>query len=256
MIRIGASGMMAYKVGVAVTANNIANSNTTAYKKGRVGFSEVTLRSSKILKRNASGAVYSPSASSGGGAAANRVSRNNVQGVISLSQSPTDMAISGEGFFQVMLPDGRLAYTRNGAFQQSPDGTLVTKEGYELQPQITIPPNAGNIIVESDGVVKAKIGAENITIGQIQTAQFPNPDGLKNTGDGLLTETASSGQAVIGTPGTGGFGGIIQGGLEGSNVDMAEEQVNLIINQRAFEANAQSIKTADAMLKTTINIKK
>ncbi|MFC1558826.1 flagellar hook-basal body protein [candidate division KSB1 bacterium] len=256
MIRIGVSGMTAYNVGVAVTANNIANSNTTAYKKGRVRFSEATLRSSKILKRNISGAVYSPSASSGGGVAANRVSRNNIQGMISLSQNPTDMAISGEGFFQVILPDGRLAYTRNGAFQKSSDGILVTAEGYELQPQIKIPPNAENIIVEGDGEVKAKIGAENITIGRIQTAQFQNPDGLKSAGAGLLTETASSGQAIIGTPGSGGFGGIIQEGLEGSNVNMAEEQVNLIINQRAFKANAKSVKTADAMLKYTINIKK
>lgn len=257
-IRTGVSGMMAYKTGGAVTAHNIANINTAAFKKSRAGYTETTLRSAKIMKRDISGAVYSPAASAGGGVTVRNVSRINKQGTLSVSRNSTDIALSGRGYFNVALPDGTTAYTRNGAVKMSPDGTLVTADGYAFQPEITIPPNAESILIKSDGTVEALISGQpgNSVLGQLQISGFNNPEGLKSINGNLFAETAASGQAITGTPGTGGFGSVIQGALEDSNVDVAEEQVSLIINQRAFEANVNTIKTADAMLKTTIDIRR
>ena len=258
-LRIGAVGMMVNKFRGAVAANNTANVNTTGYKKRRVLLSEVNLRSSRILRRNRAGAVYSPVVSSrSGGVKVKGISRINTQGTIYQSGNQADMAILGEGFFQVVMPKGKAAYTRNGAFKISPEGMLVTSDGYNLQSSITIPPDALNVIIGSDGRVQAQRQGETepVFLGQIEIARFQNPTGLKSIGSNLYEQTHSSGEPITGIPGEEGFGKIIQGSLEGSNVDLAEEQIILIMDQRAFQASANIVKTADQMMKTIIDIKK
>ena len=258
-LRIGAAGMMVNKFRGSVAANNTANINTVGYKKGRGLLSEVNLRSSRILRRNRAGAVYSPVVSSRSrGVKVKGMSRISSQGTIYQSGNQADIAILGEGFFQIAMPNGRAAYTRDGAFKISPEGILVTSDGYNLQSSITIPPDALNVIIGSDGRVQSQRQGETepVFLGQIKIARFQNPSGLKSIGSNLFEQTPSSGEPIIGIPGEEGFGKIIQGSLEDSNVDLAEEQITLIIDQRAFQASANIVKTADQMMKTTINIKR
>ena len=259
VLRIGAAGMMVHKFRGAVAANNIANVNTAGYKRRRAGLSEVNLKSSRIQRRNWAGAVYSPVISSrGGGVKVQGVSRINTQGPIYRSGSQTDMSIFGEGFFQIVMPGGKTVYTRNGAFKISPEGMLITSDGYNLQPSIMIPPDDSNVIINSNGMVQSQRQGETepVFLGQIEIARFQNPNGLKSIGNNLYEQTASSGEPITGIPGEGGFGKIIQGFLEDSNVDLAEEQITLIIDQRAFQASANIVRTADQMMKTTIDIKR
>ncbi|MFC1563106.1 flagellar hook-basal body protein [candidate division KSB1 bacterium] len=248
ILRTGYTGMMASKFRGNVAANNIANINSAGYKKRRARLSEVNLNSSRISRQNRTGA----------GVKVQGVSRINAQGGIYKSGSETDMAVAGEGYFQVEIPGGRNAYMRNGSFKISPEGIIVSSDGYSLQPPILIPPDALNVFIGNDGRIQAEVRGqtEPILLGQIELVRFQNPQGLKSIGNILYEQTSTSGEAITGVPAVGGFGKIVQGYLEDSNVDMAEEQINLIIDQRTFQTNANIIKTADEMMKTTIDLKR
>ena len=259
ILRLGLSGITVSNLRNKVTASNVSNINTIGYKKRRVELSEVNLRSSKILRQNLSKSFYSPTVSSfNRGVKVQGISVINTKGPIYETSNQTDLVIDGDGYFRIDLGNGRTAYTRNGALKVSSEGTLVTNDGYNLEPAITIPQTAKSIIINNDGTVQAEIEGESqmVNIGQIMLSRFPNPNGLKGIGSNLYERTMASGEPVIGSPGEEGFGKIFQGYLEDSNVDLAQEQVNLIIDQRTFEANVNIVKTADQIMKTIIDIKR
>jgi len=259
MLRLGLSGIAVNNFRNAVTASNVSNINTIGYKRGRVELSEVNLRSSKILRQNLSKSFYSPTISS-----VNRdvkvqgVSVINTKGPVYETSNKTDLVIDGDGYFWIDLGNGRTAYTRNGAFKISSEGTLVTNDGYNLEPAITIPQTAKSIIINNDGTIQVEIEGESqmVNIGQIMLSRFPNPDGLKSIGNNLYERTVASGEPITGISGEGGFGRILQGFLEDSNIDLIEEQINLIVDQRAFQVNADVVRTSDQIMKTIIDIKR
>ena len=181
-----------------------------------------------------------------------------MQGNIYQTENPLDIAIEGDGFFQVTLPDGTIAYTRDGSFKLDANGNVVTSDGYFIEPPITIPQNATSISISPEGVVSVKVpgqvAAQNV--GQIQLARFVNPAGLKAVGDNLFKETDASGAPIVANPGTNGMGNLRQGFLEASNVQVVEEMVKLITAQRAYESNSKSIQTADDMLRIANGLKR
>jgi flagellar basal-body rod protein FlgG len=177
-----------------------------------------------------------------------------LQGEYESTENPLDMVIEGAGFFQVTMPDGTIAYTRAGDFKKNADGMLVTSDGYYLEPSIVIPENASEVHVGSDGTISVRAGGEIQTIGTMELARFVNPAGLMNIGRNLFVATAASGDAIVGTPGTEGFGTLAQGVLEMSNVKVVEEMVNMITAQRAYEINSKVIKTADDMIALANNM--
>jgi flagellar basal-body rod protein FlgG len=184
--------------------------------------------------------------------------KNFVQGDLQTTSNPFDLAISGEGFFQIRRPDGTLAFTRDGSFKLSADGTIVTSQGYVMEPGVAISSDARNVAISRDGVIEAREGtADSPTrIGQVELARFVNVAGLKAIGNNLFVETTASGQPIVGAAGTEGFGEIQQGHLESSNVDVVEEMVSMIVAQRAYEINSKTIKTVEDMLQMANNLKR
>ncbi len=174
----------------------------------------------------------------------------NTQGSLNQTGNSLDLAIQGRGYFQILLPSGTLAYTRDGSFQVTNTGQLVTAEGYQVQPAITIPPGTQSVTIGTDGTVSVQLAnqANTTTVGALQLADFINPAGLQSQGGNLLTESASSGTATTGTPGAAGLGTLVQGSLESSNVNVVEEMVNMIQIQRAYEMNSKAVQTCDQML--------
>ena len=234
-----------------VISNNLANVNTTGFKRDRAAFE--TLAYQTITAPGAASSTeskYATGLNLGTGVRIQGTARINTQGAMQTTNNSLDMALDGEGFFQVQMPGGTLGYTRAGNFSRSAEGLLVTSEGYQVMPGITVPEGATQITIGTDGTVSATIQGQTAPaeIGQIQIATFPNPAGLQSKGDNYLTETAASGAVNMGVAGLEGRGQIRQGMLEGSNVNVVEELVDMIETQRAYEVNSKMIKSTDEML--------
>ena len=251
---IAATGMQAQQLYVDVTSQNLANINTTAYKLQRPEFADLLYQNQRAAGSNSSdnGTLVPTGIQIGLGVRLTAIDRNTTQGTLTQTSAPLDMAIQGRGFFQITLPTGQLAYTRAGGFQVSADGTLVTSDGYPLVPTVTIPSNATSISIDQSGDVSATIPGQTTAalITQLVTSNFINEAGLQAIGNNSYTETAASGAAVTGTPGLDGFGTILQGFLETSNVNPVTELTNLIKAQRVYEMNSKVITKTDQMLQS------
>jgi flagellar basal-body rod protein FlgG len=245
------TGLDAQQTRMAVVSNNLANVNTTGFKKSRAVFEDLLYQNVRQVGGATSQDTQAPSGMSlGTGVRVVATEKTYTQGSLNQTGNALDLAISGRGFFQVLLPDGTLAYTRAGDFQMNNQGQLVTSSGYAVQPGINIPQGAQSITVGNDGVISVLLaGASAPTqVGQVQLADFVNPAGLQPRGENLLVESASSGSAQTGNPGLSGLGTLNQGMVESSNVNVVEEMVNMIETQRAYEMNTKAIQTTDQML--------
>ena len=248
---ISKTGMEAQQTQLDTIAHNLANSATNGYKKSHAVFEDLMYQNLRQAGANSSDATTLPTGLQLGlGTRAVATSRSFIQGSLQQSSNPLDVAISGQGFFEVQMPDGSTAYTRDGSFQVNATGQLVTNNGYPVQPGITIPANATSVTVANDGTVSVTLPAQSApqTVGKLQTANFVNPAGLDPKGQNLYAETGASGTPNPGTPGQNGLGLIQQGFVETSNVNVVEELVGMIQTQRAYELNSKAIKTSDEML--------
>ncbi len=256
---IGATGMLAQQLNVDVISNNIANMTTTGHKRQRPAFLDLIYQN--IDKPGStssdSGTIVPTGLQIGLGVRTGAVYREHAQGAIQITENPLDVALTGEGFFQIQLPDGDTAYTRDGTFQMNENGELVTVQGFLIEPGITIPEDAIDIEITREGeVLVTQPGQTDLTnVGQIQTARFVNPAGLEAIGDNLLLETEASGAPSTGTPGQDEFGALQQAALERSNVNVVEEITMLITAQRAYEMNSNVISTSDEMLQTVTQLR-
>lgn len=254
-LSIAASGMLAQQTNVDVISNNIANMNTTGFKRQRAEFQDL-LYQMEARPGAASGGPDARAPSGiqiGSGVKTGAIYRVDIQGALAQTGNRYDVAIQGRGYFPVTLPSGETAYTRDGSFQLSDQGELVTAQGYPVQPGITVPNNAVDVSISKTGEVQVKTAdsVELQTVGQLQIATFINDAGLESKGDNLLAETPASGQANLANPGEAGFGTVTQGFVEGSNVNPVEEITALISAQRAYEMNSRIVKTVDEMLATS-----
>ena len=242
-LRTAAAGMQAQQSKLDAVSNDLANANTTGYKRLRVGFSD-------LLYEQGGRPTISNEAQVGTGSRAVQGGRTFEQGNLAQTGNALDVAINGRGFFEVLLPDGSPAYTRDGSFQINAQGELVTNSGYPVQPGLQLPEGAQSVTIGSDGTVSVQVAgqAEAVQVGALTLADFVNPAGLQAKGENLFVETGASGPAQVGTPGSSGAGLLIQGSLESSNVNVVEELVSMIETQRAYETNAKAISTTDAML--------
>ncbi|CAO3352567.1 flagellar basal-body rod protein FlgG [Azospirillum melinis] len=258
-LAIGATGMIAQQLNVETISNNIANSTTTGYKKQRAEFQDLLYQNFRRIGSTSSdaGTVVPTGVQVGAGVRVAAVARVLEQGNLNITDNKLDVAINGSGYFQVTLPSGDTAYTRAGNFKLSPEGMIVTADGYPIQPNITVPTNAVDISINSSGEVLIKLDGQTATqnVGQIQLATFANAAGLEATGDNLFMESGASGQAVTGNPGAPGFGRVTQGALETSNVNVVQEITTLITAQRAYEMNSKVIKTTDEMMQQASQMK-
>jgi flagellar basal-body rod protein FlgG len=244
--------MAAQQTRSEVIANNLANVNTTAFKRSRAHFEDLlyqTVQGATVV--GAPDANSLPAIQVGRGTRLAGVQRVHGQGPLEQTERPLDVAIEGEGFFQVQMPNGAVGYTRDGSFGVSDTGTLVTSEGYTLIPGIKVPDDATNVAISATGVVTATRGDESATtteIGRIELARFMNPAGLLAQGENIYLETPASGAAVVGYPSEDGMGRLLQGHLEGSNVEIVQEMVDMITAMRAYEINSKAIKNAEEMM--------
>jgi len=248
---IAKTGLDAQQTRLSVISNNLANANTTAYKRSRAVFEDLLYQNVRQVGSQSTENTKLPSGLMlGTGVRTVATEKNHGQGNMIQTENNLDVAIQGRGYFQILQPDGSLAYTRDGSFQVNDVGELVTAGGYQVQPAITIPNNAQSIAIGSDGVVSVMVpgSAAPTQIGSIQLADFQNPTGLQPMGENLYNETAASGSPQNGTPGLNGLGSVVQGALESSNVNAVKEMVELIETQRAYEMNSKAISTADQML--------
>ncbi|GAA6784305.1 flagellar basal-body rod protein FlgG [Helicobacter pylori] len=253
------SGMLAQQTHIDTTSNNIANVNTTGFKKSRADFNDLFYQAMQYAGTNTSNTTLSPDGMEVGlGVRPSAITKMFSQGSPKETENNLDVAITGKGFFQVQLPDGTTAYTRSGNFKLDEQGNLVTSEGYLLIPQITLPEDTTQVNIGVDGTVSVTQGLQTTSnvIGQITLANFVNPAGLHSMGDNLFSITNASGEAIVGNPDSQGLGKLRQGFLELSNVRLVEEMTDLITAQRAYEANSKSIQTADAMLQTINSLKR
>lgn len=253
-LSIGATGMLAQQLNVETISNNIANSSTTGFKKQRAEFQDLLYQNFRRIGSTSSdaGTIVPTGVQIGAGVRVAAVGRILEQGNLSVTDNKLDVAINGSGYFQVELPNGDTAYTRAGNFKLSPEGVIVTADGYPVQPAITVPTEATDISINPSGEVLVKVDGQvdPQNVGQIQLANFPNAGGLEAIGDNLFMETPSSGNSVAGNPGAPGFGRLVQGALETSNVNIVQEITTLITAQRAYEMNSKVIKTTDEMMQT------
>ena len=251
-MHVARTGLDAQDMRMRVISNNLANVNTTGFKKDRAAFE--TLAYQLVTAPGAassSESKYATGLNLGTGVRIQGTARIETQGSMQTTGNSLDLALDGDGYFQVQLPGGQLGYTRAGNFSRSPEGLLVTSEGYQVQPGITVPEGTTTITIGADGTVSATVPGqtEATNIGQIQVASFANAAGLQATGDNFLVETAASGAANLGVAGEDGRGRIRQGMLEASNVNVVEELVDMIETQRAYEVNSKMIQATDDMLK-------
>ncbi len=251
-----ATGMTAQQTMVDVIANNLANINTTGFKRSQINFEDLLYIIMKEPGTEVASGINTPSGLEiGSGVNAASTIKVFTAGELQNTSRPLDVAITGDGFFQVSLPNGDIRYTRDGSLQINANGELVTASGYTLEPAITIPADAVSVSIEKDGGVNVTDPSGTLSVvGTLQLARFPNPSGLVSEGNNLLAETGASGTPTTGTAGEGGFGTIQSGFLEKSNVQMITELVNLITAQRAYEINSRAIKVGDDMLRTANNI--
>jgi len=257
-LSIAATGMLAQQLNVEVISNNIANLNTTAFKRQRAEFQDLLYQTERRggATSSDSGTIVPVGVQIGAGVKAAAVYRMSDQGNITSTNNPLDLAIQGRGYFQIQLPDGTTAYTRAGSFQLSPTGEIVTADGYVVEPGVTLPSNTTAVTINANGQVLAQIAGQTKpqTVGQFELANFANEAGLEALGGNLLKETAASGTAVVGNPGSTAFGTIQQGFLETSNVNVVSEITNLISAQRAYEMNSKVIQTSNDMESTLSQI--
>jgi flagellar basal-body rod protein FlgG len=258
-LRTAASGMAAQQLNVEVISNNIANMNTIGYKRQRAEFQDLMYQNVERMGAQSSsqGTVIPTGIQVGLGVKAGSVYRITEQGTPSQTGSDYDVAIDGQGYFQITLPSGEIGYTRAGNFSLSGEGQLVTEDGYAVEPAITIPQDAIDVVISKTGQVQviSDGSPEAAVVGQLELATFFNEAGLEAIGDNLLLETAASGAATTGTPGEAGFGQLLQGFTEASNVDAVTEISSLIIAQRAYEMNSKVISTADEMMSVSSQVK-
>ncbi|MBY0581445.1 MAG: flagellar basal-body rod protein FlgG [Sphingomonas sp.] len=251
-MHIARTGLDAQDMRMRVISNNLANVNTTGYKRDRAAFETLAYQTVTAAgAASTSETKYATGLNLGTGVRIQGTARIDTQGSLATTGNSLDLALDGDGYFQVTLPGGQLGYTRAGNFSRSAEGLLVTSEGYQVQPGITVPEGATSITIGNDGTVSATIAnqTEPSQIGQIQVAIFPNAAGLQAKGDNYLIETAASGAVNLGIAGQDGRGNIRQGMLEGSNVNVVEELVDMIETQRAYEVNSKMITATDEMLK-------
>ena len=256
---IGATGMLAQQQNVDVISNNIANMTTTGFKRQRADFHDLIYQNKQRPGATSSdaGTIGPAGLQFGLGVSLGSIYRLHEQGTLQLTENELDIAITGEGYFQIELPDGETAYTRASVYQLNEQGEIVTPQGYRLQPGLTVPNDTLDIVINNSGEVLAKIAdqVEFENVGQIELASFVNPAGLEAIGDTLFLETEASGNAQTGNPGEDIFGTIRQGAIENSNVNIVEEITNLIAAQRAYEMNSNVISTSDEMLQTITQIR-
>jgi flagellar basal-body rod protein FlgG len=247
---IAKTGLEAQQTRMAVISNNLANVNTNGFKKSRAQFEDLLYQNVRQPGAQSSQDTELPSGLMlGTGVRTVATEKVYAQGNVVQTDNPLDVAIEGRGFFQILMPDGSEAYTRDGAFQLSSEGQLVTSAGFELQPGILIPEAAQSVSISQDGIVAVTVPGDSapVEVGTIQLADFINPAGLQSIGHNLVIETVASGAPQVGTPGLNGLGSLIQSSLESSNVNTVEELVNMIETQRAYEINSKAIATADQM---------
>jgi flagellar basal-body rod protein FlgG len=254
-----ATGMRAQEMNIDVISNNLANVNTTGYKKGRAEFQDLMYQIVVEPGAPTSQTTNNPSGIQVGlGVKTAAVQKMHQQGDLISTNGQLDVAVEGEGFFQIVRPDGTINYTRSGSFQLDQNGLVVTADGYALEPAITVPPDTLSVTIGQDGTVSVRQpgSAQPAQLGQITGVRFPNKSGLRSVGKNLYEETLSSGQPVVGIFGEQGFGVLAQGFLESSNVSVVEQVVSMITAQRAYEANSKGIQTSDEMLSQAINLKR
>jgi flagellar basal-body rod protein FlgG len=245
------TGLDAQQTQMTVTANNLANVATNGFKRSRAVFDDLLYQNVSQVGAATSQNTVSPTGLQlGTGVRVVSTERSHTQGSLDNTGNALDLAIQGRGFFQVLQPDGTLAYTRDGNFQTNAQGQLVTSSGYAVQPAITIPTGAQSVTIGRDGVVSVQIAgqAAPTQVGTVQLADFINPAGLQSVGGNLLLESASSGSPTTGNPGITGLGTLVQGSVEASNVDVVQEMVDMIETQRAYEMNSKAVQTTDQML--------
>ena len=249
---IAKTGLDAQQTRMSVISNNLANVNTTGFKRDRASFEDMLYQNLRQPGAQVGADAQAPTGLMlGTGVRIVSTEKTHTQGSLVTTKNALDLAVQGEGFFQIAQPDGTIAYTRDGAFKLSATGQLVTPNGAPLQPAITIPPNVASISIGQDGTVSIETvaGGGAQVLGQIQIARFVNPAGLQAMGQNLLKETTASGAPIVGQAGQGGAGQLMQGALEASNVNVVEEMVNMIETQRAYEINSKVISAVDGMLR-------
>jgi flagellar basal-body rod protein FlgG len=248
---ISKTGMEAQATQLDTISNNLANVSTNGYKRSHAVFEDLMYQNLRQAGANENEQNVLPTGLQVGlGTRAVATSRNFSQGNLQQSTNPLDLAVRGNGFFEIQMPDGTIGYTRDGAFKANAQGQLVTNNGYLVQPGITIPANAQNITIGADGIVSASIPGQTVpqAVGQLQISSFVNPAGLDPKGQNIFAETAASGAPTSGVPGQNGLGDLAQGYVETSNVNVVEELVAMIQTQRAYELNSKAIQTSDQML--------
>jgi flagellar basal-body rod protein FlgG len=258
-LRTAASGMIAQQLNIDTIANNLANINTTGFKKSKVEFQDVLYDNVRRAGTNVSSENVVPvNLEIGYGSKPIATNRMFAEGDLSPTDNPLDVAIQGIGFFQISLPDGTAAYTRDGSFKVSGDGRLVTADGFFVTPEITIPQDAVSVSISIDGKVQVTLPnqTEPQEVGQLQLAKFLNPAGMQAIGHNLYLASISSGDPILGNPSESGFGELAQGYLEMSNVEVVDEMVNMIIAQRTYEINAKAIQTSDEMSSVANQLKR
>ena len=248
---IAKTGLDAQNTRMGVISNNLANVNTTGFKRDRASFEDLLYQTVRQPGASSSQNSTLPSGLMlGTGTRIVSTQKEFAQGKIEQTNNPMDVAIQGRGFFQILMPDGTLAYSRDGSFELDQNGQIVTSEGYQVQPTITVPSSTQSLTIGSDGTVSALVAGNSspTQIGTIQLADFVNPTGLQPIGQNLYKETVSSGTPQTGTPGLTGLGTTVQGSLESSNVNVVQELVDMIETQRSYEMNSKAISTVDQML--------
>ena len=260
-LRTAASGMFAQQYNIEVISNNIANINTTAFKKNKAEFSDLMYQEVPTNSIASAGGVQSQTNESriqiGNGVQPVSTQKLFQQGDIQPTYNQFDLAINGEGFFQVKKPDGNYVYTRDGSFKVNADGQMVTSLGYSIDPEVQLSEDTIGLKISRDGVIEVQEADGNsYTLGEVQLVRFMNPGGLKALGDNLFSETDASGVPIFGTGGENGFGEIHQGYLESSNVDIVDEMISMISAQRAYEVNSKTVKTVEEMMTMANNLKR
>lgn len=253
---IAKTGLEAQQTRMTVISNNLANVNTTGFKRSRAVFADLLYQNVRQPGGQTSQDTQLPSGLQlGTGVRTVATEKTFTQGSLVQTANHLDVAIQGRGFFQILMPDGSVAYTRDGSYQMDAQGQIVTSSGYQLQPAITIPANTQSITIGTDGTVSVMVAGNTAptNVGNIQLSDFINPTGLQPVGENLFKETAASGTPQTGTPGLTGLGTLVQASLESSNVNVVEELVNMIETQRAYEMNSKAISTADQMMQFVTN---
>lgn len=253
-----ASGMEAQQTKLDVTSNNIANVSTSGFKKSRAEFADLMYQTVRSAGTGTGNGTEAPTSTQiGMGVRVLATQQQHSEGDLRQTGNPLDVAIQGRGFFAINLPSGEVAYTRNGAFKLDAEGNMVNADGFRLASEITVPPETQTVTIAADGTVSATVPGEAapVELGRIEIAMFANEGGLEATGNNLFRETSASGTAILGAPGENAAGTLMQGTLEGSNVKVVEEMIDLIAGQRAYEVNSRVIRAADEMLGQTANLR-